>query len=153
MAISPDGIFYPVQGENITFDRAGRWGVIALIGDVVLLGKPVEVSEGGLKLVMPGPGTILAALSLLLLLSIVPIWLMGRGPGKADPYEEVAYKAYVIRKYIDQFDPPRLHLAVGQLRKEYDDLVARNVRGDREAARAGLEELETLARLESVSEV
>jgi hypothetical protein len=125
--------------------------VIALIVDVVLLGKPVEVSEGGLRLVMPGLGTILAALALLLLLALVPIWLMGRGTGRADPYQEVAYKAYVIKKYIDQFDKLRLRLAVSQLKEEYDGLVARNVKGDREAASAGLRELETLAGLESLS--
>jgi hypothetical protein len=151
MAISTDGIFYPIEGENITFDRAGRWGVIALIGDIVLLGKPVDVSESRSLLVMPGIGTILAAISLLLLLSLVPIWLMGRGAGRADPYGEVAYKASVIMKYVDQFDPLRLRTAVGQLGEEYDSLVARNVRGDRETARAALKELETLSSLESPS--
>ena len=44
----------------------------------MLLGKPIDVSEGGFKLVMPGLGTIFAALSLLLLLSLVPIWFMGQ---------------------------------------------------------------------------
>jgi hypothetical protein len=151
MAIDPDGIFYPIEGENITFDTPGRWGVIALIGDVVLLGKPVDVSVGGENLTMPGLGTILPAVALLLLLSIVPIWLMGRG--KADPYDDVAYKAYVIKKYIDQFDQPRLRHAVSQLKEEYDGLVARNVKGDREVARTALEELETLASLESQSNV
>ncbi|HEY3274313.1 MAG TPA: hypothetical protein VGJ92_11150 [Methanocella sp.] len=153
MAIAPDGIFYPIRNENITFDRAGRWGVIALIGDVVLLGKPVDVSEGGANLVMPDLGTILAAVSLLLLLALVPIWIMGRGAGRADPYGEVAYKASVIMKYVGQFDPLRLRRAVGQLGEEYDNLVARNVRGDRETARAALEELETLSSLESLSNV
>jgi hypothetical protein len=153
MAIAPDGIFYPIESEMITFDRAGRWGVIALIGDVVLLGKPVDVSEGGLKLTMPGLDTILPALALLLILSLVPIWLMGSGSGKSDPYEEVAYKAYVIRKYIDQFDPPRLQVAVSQLKEEYDGLVARNFKGNREAASAALQELETLASLESSADV
>ncbi len=81
MAISPEGIFYPVENENFTFDRAGRWGVVALIGDLVLLGKPLDISEGGFKLVMPGLGTILAAISLLLLLSLVPIWFMGQAYG------------------------------------------------------------------------
>jgi hypothetical protein len=150
MAISPDGIFYPIQGENITFDRTGRWGVIALIGDVVLLGKPVDVSEGGMRLVMPGLGTIFAGISLLMLLSLVPIWFMGQGAGRADPYQELAYKAYVIKKYIDKFDPLRLRRAIGQLKEEYDDLVARNVKGDRYTASSALDELETLASLESL---
>jgi hypothetical protein len=37
---------------------------------------------------------------------------------------------------------------VSQLRQEYDDLVVRRVQGHREKARASLEELETLTRLE-----
>lgn len=152
MAISPEGIFYPIENENFTFDRAGRWGVIALIGDLVLLGKPIDVSEASFKLVMPGLGTIFAAISLLLLLSLVPIWLMGRAPG-GDPYEEVAYRAYVIKKYIDKFDTMRLHRAVHQLKEEYEDLRARKIRGHREAARAALEELETLASYQSLSNI
>jgi hypothetical protein len=150
MAISPEGIFYPVEDENFTFDRAGRWGVIALIGDLVLLGKPIDISEGGFKLVMPGLGTIFAALSLLLLLSLVPIWLMGRARG-SDPYEEVAYRAYVIKKYIEKFDAMRLRRAVYQLKDDYNNLLARKIPGDREAARAALEELETLASYQSLS--
>jgi Na+-transporting methylmalonyl-CoA/oxaloacetate decarboxylase gamma subunit len=153
MAISPDSIFYPIEDENVTFNQAGHWGIIAMIGDLVLLGKPVEVSEGGLKLVMPGLGTIFAAISLLLLLSLVPIWFMGQAAGRVDPYDEVAYKAYVIKKYIDHFDPMRLRRAVDQLGGEYNDLVARKVRGDREKAHAMLEELDTLASLESGSNV
>ncbi len=148
MAVSPEGIFYPVTGDNFTFDRIGRWGVIALLGDQILLGKPVDVSQGGVQLVMPGIGTILAAISLLLLLAVVPIWLAGRGTTKADPYDDIAFKAYVIRKYIGQFDRPRLLRAVSQLRQEYDGLVVRGVQGHREKARASLEELETLTRLE-----
>jgi hypothetical protein len=151
MAISPEGIFYPVEDENFTFDRAGRWGVIALIGDLVLLGKPIDLSEGGFRLVMPGLGTIFAAISLLLLLSLVPIWFMGQAPG--DPYEEVAFRAYVIKKYIEKFDTMRLRRAVYQLKEEYDDLRARKVKGHREAARAALEELETLASYQSLSNI
>jgi Na+-transporting methylmalonyl-CoA/oxaloacetate decarboxylase gamma subunit len=152
MAISPEGIFYPVENENITFDRAGHWGVIALIGDLVLLGKPIDVSEGGFKLVMPGLGTIFAALSLLLLLSLVPIWFMGQARG-SDPYEEVAYRAYVIKKYIEKFDTMRLRRAVHQLKEEYEDLRAKKVQGHRESARAALEELETLASYQSSSNI
>jgi hypothetical protein len=126
--------------------------VIALIGDLVLLGKPIGISEGGFKLVMPGLGTIFAALSLLLLLSLVPIWFMGRSRG-SDPYEEVAYRAYVIKKYIEKFDTMRLRRAVSQLKEEYDNLLARNVKGHREAARAELDELETLASYQSLSNI
>jgi hypothetical protein len=153
MAISPEGIFYPIEGETFTFDREGRWGVIALISDLVLLGKPVDVSQGGVRLSMPGLGTILAAISLLMLLSLVPIWLMSRVAKKGDPYEEITYKAYVIKKYVDKFDPLQLRQAVRQLRDEYDDLVDRNIRGDSDKARMTLEELETLASLESMSNV
>ena len=153
MAISPEGIFYPVENENFTFDQAGRWGVVALIGDLVLLGKPIDLSEGGFNLVMPGLGTILAAISLLLLLSLVPIWLMGQAGGKVDPYEEVAFKAHVIKKYVEKFDTLRLRRAVSQLKEEYDSLLARNVRGHREAARAELDELETLASYQSLSNI
>lgn len=148
MAISPEGVFYPVTGGNFTFDRIGHWGVIALLGDEILLGKPVEVTQGGVQLVMPGIGTILAAISLLLLLAVVPIWLAGRGTAKADPYDDITFKAYVIRKYIGQFDRPRLLRAVSDLRQEYDRLVTHRVKGHREQARASLEELETLTRLE-----
>jgi hypothetical protein len=151
MAISPDGIFYPIEGESFTFDREGRWGVIALIGDLVLLGKPVDVSPGGVRLTMPGLGTILAGIALLMLLSLVPIWLMSRVARKGDPYDEIAYKAYVIKKYVEKFDPQRLHHAVSQLRGEYDDLVDRNIRGDQDKAGAALEELETLALFEPSS--
>ncbi len=148
MAISPEGVFYPVAGDNFTFDRIGHWGVIALLGDEILLGKPVDVTQGGVQLVMPGIGTILATIALLLLLAIVPIWLAGRGTAKADPYEDVAFKAYVVRKYIGQFDRLRLQNAVSQLREEYDSLVARNVSGHREKALTSLKELEVLSRLE-----
>ncbi len=148
MAISPEGVFYPVTGDNFTFDRTGLWGVIALLGDEILLGKPVDVTQGGVQLVMPGIGTILAAIALLLLLAIVPIWLSGRGTVKADPYEDIAFKAYVVRKYIGQFDRPRLLRAVSQLREEYDSLVARRVSGNREKALTSLKELEILSRLE-----
>ncbi len=154
MAVSPDGIFYPVEGDKVTFDRTGHWGIIALIGDVVLLGKPVEVSEGGIKLVMPGIGTILAAISLLLLLALVPIWLTSRSrmPVRVDPYDEVAYKAYVIKKYMEKFDATRLRNATDQLKDEYYDLLASDVKGNRKKARVAVEELEVLAGIESPSD-
>lgn len=150
-AVSPDGVFYNIVGNNVTFDQLGRWGVVALVGDTVLLGRPVDVSEGGVRLVMPGIGTILAAIALLLLLALVPIWLMSRGSEKADPYDEIIYKACVIKKYVDQFDSQRLNRAVGQLSDEYNELVTHRIRGRREEARQALDELETLARLESAS--
>lgn len=148
MAISPEGDYYPVQGGNFTFDRAGKWGVIALVGNDVLLGRPVDVGPAGARLVMPGMDTILAAISLLLLLAVVPIWLLGKRATARDPYQDVAYKAYVVGKYIGHFDPPRLRRAVGAIAREYDDLVAGGARGDRERARSTLDELRTLAGLE-----
>jgi hypothetical protein len=153
MAISPEGIFYPIEDGNITFDRTGRWGVIAMIGDLVLLGKPVDVTEGGLKLVVPGLGTILAALALLMLVSLVPIWLISQPAGLGDPYEEIAYKAYVIKRHLDKFDMMQLRRAVHQLREEYDGLAARKVRGNRKKARSALAELETLSGFESLSNI
>jgi hypothetical protein len=59
----------------------------------------------------------------------------------------------VIKKYVDQFDPLRLRRAVSLLKDEYDSLSARKVRGDSEAARSALDELETLASLESMANI
>lgn len=148
IAVSPDGIFYPISGENLTFTQAGEWGIIAAVGDQILLGKPVTVSEPETQFAMPGLDTILAAIALLLLLSIVPIWLLTRNRG-TDPYRDITFKAYVIRKYIDHFDTDRLRRAVGAIEDEYYSLIARNARGDKEAARASLDELRTLTHLES----
>lgn len=145
MAISPDGDFYPIEGDTFTFDKIGRWSVAALVGDIVLVGKPVDVSAGGVQLVMPGLTTILAAISLLLLLSVIPIWFATRARRRHDPYEDVIFKAYVVRKYIDQFDIYRLKNAVAILTQEFDDLVKRNVRGRKDDARASIEELKTLS--------
>ncbi|HUL62031.1 MAG TPA: hypothetical protein VLT35_03125 [Methanocella sp.] len=148
MAVSPDGGFYPIESDNFTFDRTGRWGVIAFEGDTVLLGRPVDVGPGGVRLVMPGISSILAAIALLLLLAVVPIYLSSQGLQRVDPYGEIAYKASIISKYIDQFDPRRLRLAVDQLRDDYDGLVRRVARGNRKEARNALEELETLVSFE-----
>lgn len=148
MAVSPDGIFYPVTSENFTFSQEGKWGIIASVGDQMLLGKPVTVGKGGVQLVMPGMDTILAAIAFVLLLSIIPIWLFTRKSGK-DPYQDITFKAYVIRKYIDHFDPDRLKRAVGNIEDEYYNLVSSNAPGDRDQARASIDELRTLTRLES----
>ena len=93
-------------------------------------------------------GTILAGLSLLVLLSVVPLWLAAPRKAVADPYEDIVYKAYVIRKYIDKFDRYRLKRAVEMLNREYEGLVARNARGKKVKARKSLEELNTLAALD-----
>jgi hypothetical protein len=148
IAVSPDGIFYPVTSENFTFSQVGKWGIIASAGDQMLLGKPVTIGKGGAQLVMPGMDTILAAIAFILLLSIIPIWLFTRKSGK-DPYKDITFKAYVIRKYIDQFDPDRLKRAVGTIEDEYYNLISSNAPGDREEARASIDELRTLTRLES----
>lgn len=149
MAVSPDGDFFPITEGNFTFGRTGRWGIIALVGNDILLGRPVDIGEGGAQLVMPGLDTILASLSLLLLLAVVPIWFLGRTVTIKDPYEDVAYKAYIVKKYIDQFDARRLRHAVDMLSREYDELLAKGAKGNSELAKSSLDELRTLAQLES----
>ncbi len=148
IAVSPEGIFYPVTSDNFTFNKAGKWGIIASVGDLMLLGRPVSVSSGNAYLAMPGIDTILASIAFILLLSLVPIWILTRDK-HADPYRDITFKTYVIRKYIDHFDTDRLKRAVGQVEDEYYDLVSSDVPGDRDQARASLDELKTLTRLES----
>ena len=148
IAVSPDGIFYPVTSDNFTFDQEGKWGIIASIGDLMLLGKPIAVSKGGANLTMPGIDTILASIAFILLLSLVPLWVLTRDK-TADPYRDITFKTYVIRKYIDHFDSDRLKRAVGLVEDEYYNLVSSDIPGDREQARASLDELKTLTRLES----
>lgn len=148
IAVSPDGIFYPVTTDNFTFGQEGKWGVIAAAGDQMLLGRPVAVTKPGTQLVMPGMDTILAAIAFILLLSIIPIWLFTRS-SRTDPYQDITFKAYVIRKYIDHFDTEKLKRAVGQIEDEYYGLVSRDTPGDKEQARQSLDELKTLTRLES----
>jgi hypothetical protein len=148
MAISPEGDFYWVENNNFTFDRHGRWGVVLMAGEEALLGRPVHAEYSTARLVIPGLDTILASISLLLLLSVVPIWLTARPLPSTDPYEAVVYKANVVKKYLDQFDAVRLQRATAMLVDEYDSLVAQGVRGDREHALSSLADLRTLAGLE-----
>jgi len=151
VVMSPDGTFYPVQGSNFTFTQEGRWGVLTMIGDQILLGKPLTISRNsGLQLVMPGMDAILlSVITLLLFASIVPIWLVIRGRRKQDNYKDIEFKAYIVRKYIDQFDAGQLKRAIALIEEEYNDLLDRNISGDRERARASIEELKTLSLLES----
>ncbi|CAJ37742.1 hypothetical protein RCIX2699 [Methanocella arvoryzae MRE50] len=148
IAVSPEGIFYPITSEDFTFTSEGKWGIIATAGDQMLLGKPITINKGGAQLVMPGMDTILAAISFILLLSIVPIWFLTRR-SRTDPYQDITFKAYVIRKYIDHFDSEKLKRAVGYIEDEYYDLISKDAPGDREQARASIDELRTLTRLES----
>lgn len=147
MALSPDGIFYPVTDNVFTFNQPGKWGVVAVVGDQIILGRPITVETGGAMLAMPGLDTILAAASLLLLVSIIPIWLFSRRKS-SDPYDDVSFKAYVIKKYIDKFDKPRLSTAVSQVEDEYNRLVTEGVNGDRERAQASISELRALASMQ-----
>jgi hypothetical protein len=145
MAVSPDDVLYSINPGNFTFNEIGLWGVVVLDGDDVIIGKTVDVTAMKSPLAGLDVGTILAGISLLVLLSVVPIWLMGPAKLATDPYADITYKAYVIRKYIDKFDTERLQRAVKVLKEEYDGLAAKKARGNREEARKAIEELDTLA--------
>jgi len=152
MAVSPNGTLYGVSNSSFTFDKEGLWGVMALVGDEFILGKPVNVVAQGSNaalLAISDPGTILAAASLLVLLAVVPVWILaGRRTEESDPYSDILFKAYVVRKYIGQFDKHRLNRVVQVLRNEYYELVARGAKGKKDEAKSSIEELGTLARLE-----
>lgn len=152
MAVSPNGTLYRVSNSSFTFDKEGLWGVMALMGDEFILGKPVNVVTQGSNaalLAISDPGTILAAASLLVLLAVVPVWILaGRRTEESDPYSDILFKAYVVRKYIGQFDKHRLNRVVQVLRNEYYELVARGAKGKKDEAKSSIEELGTLARLE-----
>jgi hypothetical protein len=152
MAVSPNGTLYRVSNSSFTFDKEGLWGVMALVGDEFILGKPVNVVSQGSNaalLAISDPGTILAAASLLVLLAVVPVWILaGRRTEESDPYSDILFKAYVVRKYIGQFDKHRLNRVVQVLRNEYYELVAKGARGKKDEAKSSIEELGTLARLE-----
>lgn len=148
MAVSPDGIVYPVSGGNFTFDKAGLWGVIVRVGDEILLGKTVDVTPVKSPLAGLDWGTILAGLSLLVILSVVPLWFITPVRKAEDPYSNIIYKAYIIKKYMEWFDKERLRRAVSLLTEEYDGLVAKNAPGSREEAKRSIDELDTLARLD-----
>lgn len=149
MAVSPDGTLYHVSGDNFTFNKPGLWGVVVLVGDEIILGKTVNVSGVSSPLAALDTGTILAGISLLVLVSVVPLWLMT--PARIiekDPYDDIVYKASVIKKYIDKFDKQRLQRAVQMLRDEYSDLTAKGAKGKKDEALAAINELNTLASLE-----
>jgi hypothetical protein len=145
MAVSPDDILYPISPGNFTFNKIGLWGIVVLDGDDIIIGKTVDVTAMKSPLEGLDVGTVLAGISLLVLLSVVPIWLMGPGKLAMDPYADITYKAYVIRKYIDKFDRERLQRAVKVLKEDYDGLIAKKAPGSREEARRAIEELSTLA--------
>lgn len=144
MAVSPEGSAYPITGGNVTFDRIGLWGVVVMVGDEMILGKTVDVTAARSLLTGIDAGTILAGLSLLVLLAVVPLWTLVPGRQVMDPYDNVIYRAYVIRKYIDRFDEARLRKAIRMLRDEYESLVAKGAHGKRNAAKKEIDELETL---------
>jgi len=148
MAVAPDDTLHQMGQGNYSFNRIGQWGVIALDGDDVILGKTIDITAAKSPLAGLDIGTLLAGLSLLVLLSVVPIWLMVPGKQASDPYAEISYKAYVIGKYIDKFDKDRLQSAVRLLKDEYDGLVAKKAHGSRKESYDAIKELETLAALE-----
>jgi WD40 repeat protein len=152
IAVSPNGTLYRVSNSSFTFDREGLWGIMVLMGDEFILGKTVDVVGQGTYaalLAMPDIGTILAAASLLALLAVVPIWILsGKRTEVRDPYSDILFKAYVVRKYISQFDKHRLNRIVQVLKNEYYDLVAQGAIGKKAEAKSSIEELGTLAQLE-----
>jgi hypothetical protein len=154
MAVSPNGTLYRMANGTFTFDREGLWGIMVLVGDEFLLGKPVNVISAGAAaglLAIPDTGTILAAASLLVLLAVVPIWILAGRQMRAeekDPYSDILFKTYVVRKYITQFDKSRLERVVQVLKNEYYDLVARGAKGKKDEAKSSIDELGTLANLE-----
>ncbi|BAI61095.1 conserved hypothetical protein [Methanocella paludicola SANAE] len=144
LAVSPEGSLHPISEGNVTFDRRGLWGVIVMVGDEMVLGKTVNVSAARSPLAGIDAGTILAGLSLLILLTVVPLWTLTSGRQVVDPYDDIIYRAYIIRKYMGRFDAERLRRAVRMLKDEYDGLVAKGARGKRKKAKKDIDELETL---------
>ncbi|MCD1295669.1 hypothetical protein CUJ83_11740 [Methanocella sp. CWC-04] len=151
MCVSPDGTLYPVEDNSFTFDREGKWAAIVLVGNEILLGKPIDVVSGRALFTIPDMGTLMAALALLLLLSVIPIWIFTGRREKIvteDPYSDISYKAYVVKKYMGKFDKSRLKRTIDFLWDEYNDLLKQGVEGRKEEARASLEELRRLAKPE-----
>jgi hypothetical protein len=149
LVVSPEGPVYPISEGNFTFNSIGLWGVIVMVGDEMIIGKAVDVTAVQSPLSGIDAGTVLAGLSLLVLLSVVPIWLMAPGmTKKEDPYDDIIYKAYIIKKYVDRFDKDRLQRAVQMLWDEYSELVAQGARGKKDKALADINELNTLAFME-----
>jgi len=147
LAVSPEGVAHPVNEGNVTFDRPGLWGIIVMVGDEMILGKTIDVTAVESPLMGIDVGTILAGLCLLILLSLVPLWTLAPAKQAIDPYDDVIYRAYVIRKYIDRFDAARLKNAVGMLKEEYQGLVDKGARGKRDMAKKAINELEMLAEM------
>lgn len=148
LAVSPGGSVYHISEGNYTFNDIGLWGVLVLVGDDVIVGKTVDVTPAQSPLAGVDLGTALAGLSLLVLLSVVPLWMAAPRKAVRDPYEDVIFKAYVIQKYIDKFDRHRLKKATEMLDKEYGELVSKGARGKKVKARRALDELNTLVSLE-----
>ncbi len=152
MTVSPNGTLYRVSNNTFTFNQEGLWGVIVLVGDEFVIGKPLNVAGPGAAaslLTIPDMGTILAAASLLVLIAVVPIWILaGKRTEETDPYSDILFKTYVVRKYIGQFDKHHLNRVVQVLKNEYYDLVAKGAKGKKAEAKSSIEELGTLARLE-----
>lgn len=149
LAVSPEGSAYPFEEGNITFDHIGLWGVIVLVGDEMILGKTVDVSAARSPLAGIDVGTVLAGISLLVLLSVVPLWMAApRRAAKKDPYGDIIYKVYVIKKYQERFDRARLQRAVEVLWDEYRGLAESGAKGKKDDALAGIYELGTLASME-----
>jgi hypothetical protein len=152
LAVSPNGTLYRVSNSSFTFDREGLWGIMVLVGDEFVLGKPVNVvAQGGVAALLGTTdiGTALAAASLLVLLAVVPIWILaGKRSEATDPYSDILFKTYVVRKYIGQFDKRRLNRIVQVLKSEYYELVAKGAKGKKAEAKSSIEELGTLASLE-----
>jgi hypothetical protein len=145
MAVSPEGSVYPISEGNYTFSTIGLWGVVVLVGDEIVLGRTVDVAAVQSPLAGIDIGTILGGISLLVLLSAVPLWLMASGKTTTDPYEDIIYKAGVIGKYIDRFDKDRLQRAVKILKDEYDGLARSRGKGKKVKAREAIDELSTLS--------
>lgn len=145
MAVSPEGRAFPISEGNVTFNSLGLWGVIVMVGDEMIIGKTIDVKPVWSPLAGLDMGTLLAILSLLILLSVVPLWLYMPARRHKDPYEDIAFKAYVIKKYLDRFDKERLRRAVKLLREEYEGLASKGASGNQESALNSIKELDALA--------
>ncbi|AFD00667.1 hypothetical protein Mtc_1927 [Methanocella conradii HZ254] len=148
MAVSPEGQAFPVSEGNIAFNSIGLWGVIVLVGDEMIIGRTIDVKPMWSPLAGLDASSLLAGLSLLLLLSVVPLWLLVPAKRQKDPYDDIVFKAYVVKKYIDKFDRDRLQRAVQLLKEEYERLVSAGAPGDKWSAINSIKELDALAELE-----
>jgi hypothetical protein len=152
LAASPDGYVYPVKNNTFSFNREGRWSLIVLIGEEILLGKPITVVKSGGIFSTNDNSTAFLALLLLFFMLAVPLWLMSRKPSlktEKDPYSELRFKAYVIKKYIRSFDKGRLKRTIEILYDEYYEMARRGYKGKKDDALNSLEELKKLSENES----